>query len=990
MMTYQRETISREIKDGIKEPELRAAHILFIDIVGYSKLKSDQQVKIMATLNQTVQKSITTRPDERRLILPTGDGMALAFLDNPESPLLVARQIAPIANRERIPLRMGMHTGPVYLLKDIKQQENIVGGGINLAQRVMDCGDAGHILASKEVANALSGVKEEYERLFHYLGEFEVKHGVKIEIYNVYGEDFGNSNPLQRMPKEPSKTLHLPPSLHNQTPPEPNFVGQVDKLKTITDWYKDPKVRIGALIGWGGVGKSALVRKWYDNLQSNDVHPDGIFWWGFYRNAYLDRFLDALLNYLAQGRIGLKDIKTTWQKVDTIKEYTLEGEYLIILDGLETMQKGEVSGEEFGSMAHPECTDMLRFLSDTKGNGLCLITTRFPLTDIKKYEGMVYQKKEIERLSIEDARALFEKVGVKGSTEEKDSVIEEYGGHALSLTLLSKYLVEDFGGDITKAKDIPPFHSDKEAGGKAHRILLWYASQLSEEQRAFMKIFSLFRGAVREEDFEGVFRAEMETKMNQTLRAMSNFSFKRMVDNLCDRRLISKGQDNAYATHPLIKNYFDSIFEDEDKKRCHKRIYHYIGSYAPDRPETLEEMQPLFEQVYHGCAAGLHQKTLDEVFYAKIDKWGEHYLCHKLGAWETELNLVRTYFPQGDLSQLPLVSNKKDQSWMLNEAGIALLAIGRPKEAEKLFIKKTNTNIEDKDFENACVGYKNLSELQFRIGELASGLESAKRALDAAEKVYSDVDICTSKAFVAWILYIMGKTHKANKEFKQADELFEKIFGYRLSSMYGIFYADFLLSMKRIDEAFELANRNLEICKNHKWVNDISRCHRCLGALDRIKGNHKKAEDHLQNALEIARTVGMPFLKIEALLEFARLYLDLRRHKDAIQSGNQVLKLYERTGFKLYEPEAEVVLGKAYLALNKIEDAKTAAQSAYEKATKMKYRWAEGDAAQLLGEVYLAQGEKEKAREWLEKAVTGRNEILDPEVKESERLLKGL
>jgi len=116
----------------------------------------------------------------------------------------------------------------------------------------------------------------------------------------------------------------------------------------------------------------------------------------------------------------------------------------------------------------------------------------------------------------------------------------------------------------------------------------------------------------------------------------------------------------------------------------------------------------------------------------------------------------------------------------------------------------------------------------------------------------------------------------------------------------------------------------------------------------------------------------------------------MKRHEKAIESGNAVLKLCERTRFKLYEPEAEVVLGKAYLALNDLEQAKTLAHSAYEKAIDMKYRWQEGDAAHLLGELYLMKGDKESAGEWLEKAVGCRKEILDPEVKESERLLEGL
>jgi tetratricopeptide (TPR) repeat protein len=736
------------------------------------------------------------------------------------------------------------------------------------------------------------------------------------------------------------------------------------------------------------VGKSALVRKWYDNLEANKIKPDGIFWWGFYRNANLELFLNALLRYVSGGQIEPGEIKGTWAKVDRIKGYLGRGAYLIILDGLEEMQKGQTSGEEFGCMEHRECTDMLRFLADTKGNGLCLITTRYPLKDIKNYEGAVYQKEEVERLSKEDGRNLFEKIGVKGSQKEIDSVIEEYKGHALSLTLLAGYLSKDFGGDITKAKEIPPFHSDKEAGGKAHRILLWYAKQLNEEQRAFMKMFSLFRRSVREEDFEGVFRAQMETEMNQALRKMSEFAFKRMVDNLVDRRLISKDKDGTYATHPLIKNYFESIFEEEDKKLCHKRIYQYIGEYAPQRPETLEEMQPLFEQVYHGCAAGLYDEVNVNIRREKIWRLEEKLLTLKLGAWETALSLVRNFFPRGDLSQMPLVSEKSDQGWLLNEVGLVLKNIGRPKEAEEPFLTGIEMAAEQEEWENVSMGYQNLADMQFRMGELEVGIDSAKKALEMAEKVKFQPFIIFSKAYLGWGLYLLGKTREAEKYFKEADEIEKKISGYQLYGQRGVSYADFLISMERINEAFELTRQNLEICKGNSWTNDVSRCHRCLCAIEMTRGNRKQAKEYLQSAREVAWKVGQPALEIEALVERGRLNLDMGKCEDAISDAEQVLKICGRTGFRFYEPGAEIVLGRAYLALKDFEKAETYAKSAYEKALEMKYRWAEGDAGHLLGEIYSAMGQKRQAGEWIKKAVKCRKEILDPKAKESEAILE--
>ena len=801
-----------------------------------------------------------------------------------------------------------------------------------------------------------------------------------------------------QQPSEMEKlTFPFPRSLHNQTPPEPNFVGQEAKLKTITAWYTNPKVRIGALIGWGGVGKSALVRKWYDGLESNNIKPGGIFWWGFYRNAYLEQFLNALLRYVSQGQIEPETIKSTWEKTDRIKEYIHQGTYLIILDGLEQMQKS-ASGDEFGKMIHRECTELLHYLADVP-KGLCLITTRYPLKDLDEWHERGYEKLSLIDLSIPDSLKMLRRRGVKGSEEEMTEVINRYKGHALSLTSVAGYLNRYYDGDIKQAPEVEFVLSDKERFKDVNKLLRKYAEKMSDSERIFLYIFSLFRREVTEDDFAGVFRHKpffkkesftKEKLFNDVLIKMSELDFRDLINGLVDWRLISYDETKkSYTTHPLIKSYFELDFDDKTKMLCHKRMCQYFGECAPEQPETLEEMQPLFEQVYHGCVAGLYDEMFYDVYQEKMHRRNECYIAQKLGAWESNLSLVKTFFPEGDLSQMSFVSNKSDQSWLLNEAGLALLYTGRPKEAEEPFLLSVEISRELKDWKEISIRYQNLADLQFRTGELDSGLESAKKALDVAEKAKSD-EIKYSKAYFAWILHLLGKGGVAEKEFCQADELEEKISGYRLYSGWGVFYADFFLSMKRIDKAFELTEQNLGICQRNNLLNDISRCHRCLGAIERIKGNYKEAKNHLQNALEIARKVGQPALEIEALLESSRLHLDMKGHEDAIRDANEVQKICARAGFKLYEPEAEIVLSKVYLALNALEQAKNFVHSAYEKAVGMNYRWQEGDAAHLLGEICLAMGDKVEVREWIEKAVACRREILDPKVKESERMIEGL
>jgi TolB-like protein/cytochrome c-type biogenesis protein CcmH/NrfG/class 3 adenylate cyclase len=182
--------------DTASQVKLEIAHVVFIDIVGYSQLLITQQSEQVETLRRIVRGTAQFREAEaegKLIRLPTGDGGALVFRTTPEAPVLCALEIARELKRHpELRVRMGIHSGPVNAITDLNEQANIAGAGINIAQRVMDCGDAGHILLSKHVAEDL----EHYPRwqpYLHDLGECEVKHGVRVSIVNLYNDDAGNA-----------------------------------------------------------------------------------------------------------------------------------------------------------------------------------------------------------------------------------------------------------------------------------------------------------------------------------------------------------------------------------------------------------------------------------------------------------------------------------------------------------------------------------------------------------------------------------------------------------------------------------------------------------------------------------------------------------------------------------------------------------------------------------------------------------------------------
>ena len=201
-MRLVRKLIATMAGAGKEASHLETAHVLFIDVVAYSKLLVNEQREVLQQLNDVVRSApqFGKSSSAGKLIrIPSGDGMALVFFQSPEEPVHCAMEIArALKSYPHIRLRMGVHSGPVDQVTDVNDQTNVAGAGINIAQRVMDCGDAGHILISERVADDLAQDRL-WQPLLHELGEIEVKHGVKLGIVNLYNAELGNPQAPQRL-----------------------------------------------------------------------------------------------------------------------------------------------------------------------------------------------------------------------------------------------------------------------------------------------------------------------------------------------------------------------------------------------------------------------------------------------------------------------------------------------------------------------------------------------------------------------------------------------------------------------------------------------------------------------------------------------------------------------------------------------------------------------------------------------------------------------
>src|SRR5438552_4110724 len=189
--------------------QLEIAHLLLIDVVGYSKRLVNEQIEVLQKLNQIVRSTECFRAAEasdKLIRVPTGDGMALLFFRSPEEPVRCALAVSKaLQGHSFFQVRMGVHSGPVNRVTDVNDKTNIAGSGINIAQRVLDCGDAGHILLSAHIAEDLVHYRH-WQPYLHDIGECEVKHGRRLHLFNLYKDNLGNRQVQQ---VEASPVLHF-------------------------------------------------------------------------------------------------------------------------------------------------------------------------------------------------------------------------------------------------------------------------------------------------------------------------------------------------------------------------------------------------------------------------------------------------------------------------------------------------------------------------------------------------------------------------------------------------------------------------------------------------------------------------------------------------------------------------------------------------------------------------------------------------------------
>jgi tetratricopeptide (TPR) repeat protein len=761
------------------------------------------------------------------------------------------------------------------------------------------------------------------------------------------------------MPTLKEKLVNAPPIFDE-------WVGRVELLQALDEDWCDPARRIVELIGFGGEGKSSVARRWVANVLSSNRKPQAVFWWGFYENGGIDEFFEALAEFLVGDLIDISEYKSASEKIRLINSVLRKGgRYLFVLDGLEVLQ--HESGEDYGLLKSPDLREWLRTLAKGENEAFCVVTSRAPLFDLIDLTTFVHR--DVERLTDVEGCELLQKLGVRGEAAALRQVVRDWDGYALVLSLLGTYLVERFAGDVGAIGEIAVPLSREAKYDRVRRVLRRYDEHLSEAEREVMECFSAFRLPVKEAALADL--AGSSGILHQLVKY-------RMLRY--DSRL------QHYTTHPLIRgHYLERLKEKpiEVVQELHNRIKGWYLDIAGEMPEvpTLEQLAPLIEAVHHACQTGEYDEAYD-IFWERIYKKNNRILIHKLGAYETNLTIMQEFFPQGEISQEPQVSQPTDKGFIINAIALCLVNLGRLREAPIFYERARDFALAESNWYEASVTYRNLSSLSAYLGNLTASAESALRAIVLSDHVERKDSKCTSLSYLAYAAFLQGDGTTAGEAFQQAEALGNDIDSSKhyLYSNRGISHAEYLLRYGAVSYARHVTEANLVICTQNSWLDNTSRSHCLLGDLG------IDPQVHYAEALKIARSISKRDVLITALLGYSRwlvglglipisqevvqtishsqteqcYMLSLRTHENpsnendlvlARQYLDEALTYATTSGYRIYEADLRIALAWLHWRESDHITARREANRAKRASDEMGYFWGQVDAAAFFEQI---------------------------------------
>lgn len=591
-----------------------------------------------------------------------------------------------------------------------------------------------------------------------------------------------------------------------------DFLGREDELRVMDDaWGGTAMVNVLSIIAWGGAGKTALLGRWVQSRfidqgwKNAEGRPDPLFYfdWTFYDQgtrpddathagaASVGSFFETALTFFGDPDPNLPG------KGERLARLVQAHRTLLVLDGLEPLQY-PFNHPQAGRITDPDLRVLLTTLA-AQNPGLCVVTSRQVLTDLSGLERSTARKHDLDELPEEVAIRLLRQMQIKGSDADLQQAVTDYFGHALSLTLLGRFLFQARGGDIRKRDTIKFEKASKNRDSQtrnAWHVLEAYEQWLASpdgraEDRQALRLTGLFDRPASPDCLAALLRAPAIAGLTDTLVPLDNDDWNALLRRLHDAHLIQlrfpasdpastapqlEPREVPVDVHPLIREYFAKQLRDQQRaayESAHSRLFDHLCQKTEHRPATLDGLQPLYQAVVHGCLAGRQQEAREKVYRDRILRGtgsDGNYSTFKLGAIGADLGAVAAFF-EVPWSQLSSNLSEPAQAWLLNEAAFSLRALGRLTDALEPMRVGMEMRIKAENWQNAAISASNLSELEVTLGRLGEAESDARRAIDFADRSRDANWRMASCTTAADALHQFGDRDEARQLFEEAEKI---------------------------------------------------------------------------------------------------------------------------------------------------------------------------------------------------------------------------
>ncbi len=800
----------------------------------------------------------------------------------------------------------------------------------------------------------------------------------------------------------------LPDQVDTIRLPETGFelFGRQKELKLLHDAWESDQINVISFIAYGGTGKSTLVNKWLEKMRwDNFCSAKRVYAWSFYSQGTgeqvtsADQFINHALNFFgdpdpAQG--------SPWDKGKRLANLIRADKTLLILDGLEPLQSG--LRFEYGKITDPALSVLVSELAKAN-HGLCVITSRVEVAEMLRYPSSERQV-DLEQISDEAGRALLRVRGVRGTDAELENVTRTFGNHALAINLLAEYLYTIPNHPSQAAHQIPNLDIPEKEGKYPRRVMEEFASQFGEgAELELLCVLGLFDRPANKAAIDAVIQGESIKGLTAHLSQLSESDWLRLLKKLRDYKLIareSKHRPDAIDCHPLIREHFGQKLRSKTHRAwhiAHERLYEYYKNLPrKELPDTLEELEPLFAAVAHGCQAGRYQEAYNNVYFPIISREYRQYIKYRFGAIGINLTLLANFFatPFSDIvSELP----DKIKAYILDRAGSDLQDMGRLNEATELMQKSLYLYLNSQNWHKAAEVSGNLSDLFLTKGELGRAKDQSLKSVELADKSNNNFMRSKQRTKYGNILLHGGDTKNSEFQFKKAEAL------HSFHATQADRYYILLLTQGKYNEILKRVPKTLEMAKVQNWIVNIGLDHLAWGFANLLQKMQEKnynlsqIENRINLALNNLRRAGQQQYLFQGLYTRAIFFRIQRKLSQAYGDIEEAREIAERGEMKLwlvdYHLEAsrlissqlslesdqsavstqqsavgssQVVVDESNVTLNKnemVDRLKMHLEQADKLVKKTGYHRRDPEVELGYAELFLAQGDKVKAQERL-------------------------